>query len=312
MSFIGAYGKSNSTNQTNRDDILDQDDARGFRDSRNDERFAGFDNKGPQEDGADRRAGGHEKQHQPGDAHQQAALAARAGDFQRSLNAAKQNTTDSTASSSAEAHGSQQDEAAKTFDPVSGLMHGTPGKFGQQSNQQATGQQSLSQLFAHKDGNSPEVMADEEQLLATSIATGSTMPMFATLQQPNAVQAPTAVARAQELVSAIEGRVTQAIQAELAASSASINSISINVAGLVEGLNAITIRMSATGLDVVLSGAVELAGEAQSLADRLSKRFGNRNVRVLSAPASSDSASDNDSAVQPITDSPFKRPDSLT
>ena len=267
MSYIGTYGKDHSADSADRDDILDQGEGQSFHDARDDERFAGFDNRGPQDGNADQRTDGWAQQWQTGDAAQQAALTARAGDFQRRLHAIQQDTTGANA-----ADHEASEQSPHTEMPASSLASGflgqNPHRFGHQPPPPG-----LSQLFAHEDSRNTQPEADTEQLLATSIAMSSTLPMFTTLQQVEAVQPPADIARVKELVSAIEGRVAQAIQTEQTASASGNTTISINMAGLVEGLHAITIRLSATSLDVVLSSAVELVSEAQSLADRLSKRF---------------------------------------
>lgn len=308
MSQITPFGRTPSLNTAKSDDLLDKGEARNFSNKQDDGALASFENSNLQDDNSDPRAGGRAQQRHVDDPVYQAALAARAGNFQRSMSAAQNQGSEADEANIAE-DGNEED--VDTFSELPGSGNNRPG-------QQTSGQQNLSQLFAHNNtsGTKKDLEADEEVLLATSVSSGSTIPILTALQQTNAVQAPVSVSRTQDIISTVENRVSQAIQAEMAASSGSINNISINVAGLIEGLTAITIRLSATGMDIVLSGAVDgLAGEAQALADRLSKRFSNRNVRILSAPAAHESDNGNEDTQNQslsVLNAPIKGPDSIS
>ncbi|MGV6871601.1 hypothetical protein ACUSIJ_02775 [Pseudochelatococcus sp. B33] len=230
-----------------------------------------------------------------GDGAQQAELARRAGDFRRSLNAALATGAAAAGEAGSRREGAIDDDAGRehTGDP-----HGAGAQTGREGDGPAAGDgmSGLAQLFARRgrddsrrnepgareDGQAQEHAAQEEVLAASSFAAGSTLPLLSSLQP---AQEPATGARGHAIAGTVEERVTQAIRAELAGQSAATNTISIDLTGLVEGLAAITIRMSATGLDVVLSGSLDLGGEALALADRLSRRFGNRSVRILATPA---------------------------
>lgn len=187
-------------------------------------------------------------------------LARRADDFQRSLKAAMADTP--------AAAGAGAEPRAATEPGGDGLS-------------------AFAGLFAPaerrgeaEDQRESDEPAALEQVLAASTAAASTLPLLTALQP---VSDQVATPSAASLVHTVEERVTQAIRAEMAGQSAATATVSIDLAGLVEGLSAVTIRLSATGLDVVFSGSLDLGGEAQALADRLSRRFGNRSVRVLAA-----------------------------
>ncbi len=199
-----------------------------------------------------------------GDAHGSEAgtspeLARRADDFQRSLKAAM---------ADAPAAGESGVAARAAAEPGGDGMSGFAGLFAPVGARGELDERPADEPAAH------------EQLLAASAAAASTLPLLTALQP---VPEPLASSGPATLVHAVEERVSQAIRAELAGQSAATATVSINLAGLVEGLSAVTIRLSATGLDVVFTGSLDLGGEAQALADRLSRRFGNRSVRVLAA-----------------------------
>lgn len=234
-------------------------------------------NEGGFSGGEDRRAGGrpgdsatpHEQGSAPtgDDRAEQAELARQSAGFRRRLDAAMQ-------------HVAGREDRREAGSPLR-LEAGDAGR---------SGMSAFAQLFAPPGGDwwedarvgEDKDAARELVLAASNPAAASTLPLFPALQQ---AQEPAPGLHGRTLASAIEERVTQAIRAELAAQSGTTGAITINLAGLVEGLDAITISLSATGLDVVLSGNLDLASEAQSLADRLSRRFSNRSVRILLAGA---------------------------
>ncbi|MFC0217411.1 hypothetical protein ACFFJ7_03270 [Pseudochelatococcus lubricantis] len=146
----------------------------------------------------------------------------------------------------------------------------------------------------------------DERVLATCAGTGSTLPLFNAIQQAEATAA--APARLQEALDAIAVRVERAIRAEFAVTPDGMRSLSIDLGGAMNGISAVTIRLSAGGLDIVLAGSGEMFAEdavhaAQALADRLSKRFGSRTIRVLAAgrEAGADEA-DGDVPASPLAD----------
>lgn len=214
------------------------------------------------------------------DGAQDAALARRADDFRRSLHAALGNAgTGHGHPAHAPAQSPQEGTAARE-EAGAGF---SPGLFQAGAPQPGSGQSGLSGLFApRRDESAREDHEAGEQAIAASGA-GTTLPLFSALQplpeQP--VADPAGGPRTRDIAAAIEEQVTQAMRAEGQAAAGA--GIRIDVAGLVAGLDAITIRMSATGIDVVLSGSLELGAEAQALADRLSRRFGSRPVRVLAS-----------------------------
>lgn len=217
---------------------------------------------------------------------QDESLARRAAHFRHSLNAAMGGRDEAGRDNPSTATGPDNDSeraAAGDRPGVSGLA----GLFARASRQGGAGEGILRENRLphgiHRDEASP---SERERVLATSAAgPGSTLPLLTALQQAPEPAKDEAAGRAQAIVGAIEERVNQAIRAERGGAAGATDSISIDLAGLVEGLTALTIRLSATGLDVVLTGTLgpALAGEAAALADRLSRRFGNRGVRILAA-----------------------------
>jgi hypothetical protein len=92
------------------------------------------------------------------------------------------------------------------------------------------------------------------------------------------------------IVAAVTARVEQAIAAEhRLAPDAPVN-VRVDLGGAVAGLEAVTITLSSTGLDILLERAEgdpspELVQAAQALADRLSMRFARRTIRILDRAA---------------------------
>lgn len=81
-------------------------------------------------------------------------------------------------------------------------------------------------------------------------------------------------------------RIEQAFRADLLATAGRPDSIRIELANLVQGLDALTVTMTDLTIDVVLSRGAsapseELTRAVQTLADKLHQRFGRRTVRVM-------------------------------
>lgn len=225
---------------------------------------------------------------------QQAELAHRSDAFRRSLKAAMADMSQSTgprregsnsSDDGIDRHGGRvqpndEYDGAQSTDNLSGFGH----LFTRQAETFSHSNKQDAMVGEATQGDD-EFVADRMVLAASSAAVESTLPLFSTLQSP---VEPATSGRGQEIAGAIEERVAQALNARNSAQSGGAATISLDLGGLIEGLAAITIRMSATGLDVILTGSLDLGSEAQALADRLSRRFAHRNVRIFTAPACED------------------------
>jgi hypothetical protein len=122
-------------------------------------------------------------------------------------------------------------------------------------------------------------------------------------ERQHPVQSPSRGAASQAIAELLV-RIEAALAAEQWRDAAGAARVQFNLNGCVEGLNSITVTMTATTLDVTLErvhGAipVDLAAAAESLAQSLHQRFGRRVVRVLENFCASDSAaSDHDGGLQ--------------
>lgn len=132
---------------------------------------------------------------------------------------------------------------------------------------------------------------EDLQLLALGAHALSTLPLLTDIRQagPPERESP-AASRLQEVFDTIATRIEQTLRAELGVAPGGVRSISIDLGELAAGLGTVKLLMSANGLDVVLSGQAAKFAEGmthatQALADRLSRRFGNRTVRVLARTA---------------------------
>jgi hypothetical protein len=145
----------------------------------------------------------------------------------------------------------------------------------------------------------------ETKLLASAewSGTGFTMPG----PQPQAVADEPEARTTQTLVSAIAVRIEQAFRAEMLALASSPTMVAIDLGGLAGGLQSLTVTMTSTGLDVTFAHSMdslpeEFAIAAQALAERLSRRFAGRAVRILETTASQAADSDQaESSMQAIS-----------
>jgi hypothetical protein len=109
------------------------------------------------------------------------------------------------------------------------------------------------------------------------------------LMPPLAAPAPTANEAAAR-VEALAVRIEQAARAEMALAPGQPIALRLDLGDMVPGLSALTMEMTADGIDVTLTRSTgpaseELVRAAQMLAERLQARFSRRIVRVLDAPA---------------------------
>jgi hypothetical protein len=142
--------------------------------------------------------------------------------------------------------------------------------------------------LAQPDGHDPAVA----HVLAVAEWRGGTLPPVVP-QQASAPPDRPGLHPMQATIAAVTARIEQAVTMEHLAGTGAAVSLTVDLGGTVDGLQTLTVTVTAARLDVTLGRthgdlSDELVHAAQALADRLSHRFATRTVRILTAVVESE------------------------